>query len=115
LFAPGLVGDFHFGFVALIDRRGVAVEFGIYFCRRHILALAHEVGRRVQGRVHRVVFGFEHDIGFERLAHMRLQVERGKLQQSDGLLQLRRHGQLLADAKLQTWLQHSSFKSKPTV
>jgi hypothetical protein len=27
------------------------------------------------------------------------------------LLQLRRHGQLLTDAKLQTWLQHIPFRS----
>ncbi len=46
---------------------------------------------------------------------MRLQVERWQLQQPDGLLQLRGHGQLLADAKLQTWLQHIAFQSKPTV
>jgi hypothetical protein len=31
------------------------------------------------------------------------------------LLQLRGHGQLLADAKLQTGLQHSSFKPNPTI
>jgi hypothetical protein len=46
---------------------------------------------------------------------MRLQIERGQLQQSDGLLQLRRHRQLLAYAKLQTWLQHEFLSSKPTV
>jgi hypothetical protein len=44
-----------------------------------------------------------------------LQVQGWQLQQPDRLLKLRRHGELLADAKLQTWLQHSSFKSKPTV
>ena len=46
---------------------------------------------------------------------MGLQIQRGQLQQPDGLLKLRRHRELLADAKLQTWLQHSSLRSKPTV
>ena len=40
---------------------------------------------------------------------MGLQIERGELQQPDGLLQLRRHGELLADTELQTWLQHGSL------
>ena len=45
-----------------------------------------------------VVVGFEHDIGLEQFADMRLQFERWQLQQPDRLLQLRCHRQLLAQA-----------------
>ena len=113
LLAPGFVRDFDFGFFALIGRCGIAVQFGVLLLGGggHVLAFAHDVGRRIQG----LVVGLEHYIGFECLADMRLQVERRQLQEPNGLLQLRRHGQLLADAKLQTWLQHVSFKVRPTV
>jgi len=111
LFAPGFIRDFHLGFLALIGGRVVAVEFGIFLLGREVLALTHHVRRRIRG----FLLGLEPDIGLERLADMGLQVERGQLQQSDRLLQLRRHGELLADAKLQTWLQHSSVRSKPTI
>jgi hypothetical protein len=47
------------------------------------------------------LLGLEHHIGFEQLADVSLQFERGQLQQPDRLLQLRCHCQLLAKAKLQ--------------
>ena len=45
-----------------------------------------------------VLFGcfFQHRVGSQRRLNLLLQVESGKLQQADGLLQLRRHLQLLA-------------------
>ncbi len=111
LFAPGFIGDFHFRLFALIGGRGVAVEFGVLLLRRRLLTLPNGLRTGIE----RLLFRLEHHIGLERLADVGLQIERGQLQQSDGLLQLRRHGELLADAKLQTWLQHNSFRSKPTV
>ncbi len=37
-----------------------------------------------------------------------LKLQHGQLQQADGLLQLRGHGQLLAESELQGGLEHSS-------
>ena len=54
-----------------------------------------------------VLLGLEHHVGFEQLADVRLQFERGQLQQLDRLLQLRGHRQLLAEAQLQGGFQHS--------
>jgi hypothetical protein len=112
LFAPGLVRDLHFGFFTLFGGGGIAVELGILLVDRSLFALAHDIRLRIQGEF---ILRLEHHVGLERLPDVRLQIERGQLQQPDGLLQLRRHGELLANAKLQTWLQHSSFRSKPTV
>ena len=50
----------------------------------------------------------EHDVGFEQLADVRLQLDGRQLQQPDGLLQLRRHRQLLAELELQRRLKHES-------
>ena len=50
----------------------------------------------------------EHDIAFEQFPDMGLQLERRHLKQSYGLLQLRRHGQLLTHAQLQGRFQHVS-------
>ena len=65
-------------------------------------------GRLVErGEVDRVVlFLLEHDVGLERLLHLRLQLEHGKLQQLDGLLQLRGHRKLLTELELQGRLEH---------
>ncbi len=115
LLAPSLVGDFDFGLFALIGGDGVAVEFGVLLLDHghfFALAFAHGIRRGVQGEF---VLGLEHDVRLEGLADMSLQVQRGQLQQADRLLQLRRHGELLADAKLQTWLQHSSLRPTPTL
>ncbi len=106
LFAPGLIGDLHLGGFALIRRRADAIQFGIFLIEpnRQFFALARRIRRL------RLFLALQHHVGLEGLADMRLQVERRKLQQSNRLLQLRRHGQLLTDAKLQTWLQHISFE-----
>ena len=45
--------------------------------------------------------GLEHDVAFEQFADVRLQFERGHLQEADGLLQLRGHRQLLTQLELQ--------------
>ena len=127
LFAPCLVRDLHFRLFALIARGAVAVEFSVLFLGRrfiesalvaaHLVAhlAAHGVAGYFQRALQGLLVGLEHDIGLEGLAYMSLKVERGELQQPYRLLQLRRHGELLADAKLQTWLQHISIRSKPTV
>ncbi len=116
LLSPGLVRDLHLGFFALLGGSVVAVQFGVFLFDGQVFALARVFAQhRFAQRLRRLFFGLEHHIGLERLADMRLQIERGQLQQPDGLLQLRRHGELLADAKLQTGLQHSSFRSEPTV
>ena len=78
---------------------------------QQLIALAHGIDHGIRG----LILCLEHHIGLERLTNVRLQIEGRQLQQPNGLLQLRRHRELLADAKLQTWLQHSSFRSKPTV
>ena len=53
----------------------------------------------------------EHDIAFEQLADVRLQLEGGQLQQPDGLLQLRGHGQRLTQPELQGGFQHVCVRS----
>ena len=116
LLAPGLVGDLHLRLFALVARGAVAVELRVLFLGRVFARAIRARRRAISTDVSRVSSsGLEHDIGLEGLPDMRLQVERGELQQPNRLLQLRRHGELLADAKLQTWLQHFSFGSKPTV
>jgi hypothetical protein len=55
-----------------------------------------------------LLLGLQHHIGFERLADLRLEFQDRQLQQADGLLQLRGHGQLLAESELQGGLEHSS-------
>ncbi len=106
LLAPRLVGNFDLRSFALLRRRADAVQRGIFLIQpnRQFFAVAHRIGHLG------LVLALEHHIGLERLAHMGLQVERRQLQQPDRLLQLRGHGQLLTDAKLQTWLQHISFR-----
>ena len=110
LLAPGFVGDLDLGRLGLLLGGRVAVELGVLLLGRVLLldgtghvALARAFRRRVERKL---VLGLEHDVGLEGLADVGLQVERGQLQQPDGLLQLRGHRQLLADAELQTWFQH---------
>ena len=43
-----------------------------------------------------VLGGFQHGVGVQRLLDFLLEIEGRKLQQADGLLQLGRHGQALA-------------------
>jgi hypothetical protein len=54
-----------------------------------------EAGQRVG-----LFVGLEHDVAFEQLVDVRLQFDGRHLQQADGLLQLRRHRQLLTHAQL---------------
>jgi hypothetical protein len=50
--------------------------------------------------------GFEHDVAVQGLACLGDQLERRKLQQAYGLLQLGSHGQFLADLELKGGLKH---------
>ena len=75
LLAPGLIGDFYFGFFALLAGGAVAVQFGVFLVLylRRFLTLAHSLAQEIAG----FLFSFEHDVGFEGLPDMRLQVEGG--------------------------------------
>lgn len=53
------------------------------------------------GRRLREILHLEHDVLFQRFLNLCIQVEHGKLQQADGLLQLRRHRQGLTEFELQ--------------
>ncbi len=55
-----------------------------------------------------VLVRLEHHVGLERLQHLGLQFDRRQLQQADGLLQLRRHRQLLPDPELEAGLHHAA-------
>ena len=48
-----------------------------------------------------LVHGLEHDVALELFADVRLQLQRRHLQEADGLLQLRGHGQCLTQLQLQ--------------
>ncbi len=50
----------------------------------------------------------EHDVLVERRLDLRLQLHDRQLQQANGLLELRRHGQLLRQPQLQGRFQHAS-------
>ena len=52
----------------------------------------------------------EHHVRFQQLADVRLQLERGQLQEPDGLLQLWGHGQLLTQLQLQRGFQHGELR-----
>ncbi len=52
-------------------------------------------------------------VALERLLDLRQQLGRGQLQQPDGLLQLRRHRQLLADPELQGRFHHAAGLPRP--
>ena len=55
----------------------------------------------------------EHDVALEQLADVGLQLERGQLQEADGLLQLRGHRQLLTQLELQGRFQHGGVGAGP--
>ena len=55
-----------------------------------------------------VLILLEHDVRLEQFADMRLQLDGRQLQQADGLLQLRRHRQLLSELELQRGLKHKT-------
>jgi len=70
-----------------------------------VLALWRRLVER--GEVDLLLFlGLEHHVALERLEDLGLQFEDGQLQQTDGLLELRRHGQLLTELELQGRLEH---------
>ncbi len=92
-------GSFRFGggrfgpFVADLDH-GLGLPGRVVVGRVVLLGLDQLFERRSRFDV---VVGLEQHVALERLLHLCLQLERGQLQQPDGLLQLRRHRQLLAD------------------
>jgi glycosyltransferase involved in cell wall biosynthesis len=102
----------HVGLAVVVQRIGVAaalalgrralvdvVPVGIH---GQIFGDVFAVGAGALGIALRVVvlelwafrlLGFEHQVAFQRLLNLHMQVERGKLQHANGLLQGRRHGQ----------------------
>ncbi|MCY1430656.1 hypothetical protein D9M71_466070 [compost metagenome] len=50
-----------------------------------------------------VLLALEHRVGFQRFLNLLLQIQGGKLEQSDGLLQLRSHRQLLTHLEDERW------------
>jgi hypothetical protein len=74
-------------------------------------------GRLVpRGRLAVVLVHLEHDVLFERLTQLGLQVEHGQLQQADRHLQLGSQRQLLAELELEGLLHHGQgFNSQPEV
>ncbi len=64
-------------------------------------------GLEAAGRVG-IFDGLEHHVALEQFADVGLQLEGRHLEQADGLLQLRRHGQLLTHTQLQRRFQHVS-------
>jgi len=82
-----------------------------------LFALALLFGLRLRGRLRHLgcfesaglvglLDRLQHDVRFEQLTDVRLQLESGQLQKADGLLQLRGHGQLLTQTELQGRFQH---------
>lgn len=57
----------------------------------------------------------EHGVAFQRLLDLRLQLQRGKLQQTDRLLQLRGHRQRLPQLQIKPGLQHRGLRSMVTI
>src|SRR5690606_15863302 len=87
----------------------VAIDYLRIRLRRRLIGFEF----RLECRIARLqascfVLRLEHDVRFERLADLRLQLEYRKLQQANRLLELRRHRELLAEFELQGWLEHSS-------
>jgi hypothetical protein len=97
---------------AVLPRVDIDDDFllGVARGRGFVLRRVREIVRLVQRRdLDGFVFlGLEHHVVFERLLHLRLELEHGELQQLDRLLQLRRHRQLLAEFELQRRLEHVS-------
>ncbi len=58
-----------------------------------------DLGRGLVARLGNVrqVLHLEHDVLFERVLDLRIEVENRQLQQANGLLQLRRHGERLSE------------------
>ena len=67
-----------------------------------VVAIGLQIAGRafvLRGRL-RLVGQLQHEVRLQRLLDLELQVQRRQLQQADGLLQLRRHGELLTEAKV---------------
>ena len=117
----GVVGDFGGTLVVIAPgiRSGAALapvvfdDFGFdddFRCRLRIHALFFRHRMRFE-RLERAggfvfVHGLEHDVAFELLADVRLQLQRRHLQEADRLLQLWGHRQRLTQLQLQRWLHH---------
>ena len=123
--ALAVVGEFEWTVVVVL---GAAVAGRRGGFRPRILHLDHDLvgrlGRAVlvlagRGRlVERgevdllVLLGLEHHVALERFLDLGLELEHGKLQQPDRLLQLRRHRQLLTELELQGRLEHWVYSRK---
>ena len=83
----------------VVAGQAIAVEFFVGFAA---LALGVVPSRAF-------FLGLQHQVGFEGLLDLLLEFKRGQLQQLDSLLQLRRHGQVLAQSKLDRGLHSVSF------
>ena len=108
MLAPGFVRDFDFGrFAQLRQERSTPSSSAVFLLddSRRLVALADGL-RRPPSSASSSPSSITLVSSVSRTCACRS--SEGKLQQPDRLLQLRRHGQLLADAKLQTWLQHNS-------
>ena len=99
--APGVGARAAFAPV-VFDDFGFDGDFGSSL-RVDALLLRHRMGFERFERAGGFVFvhGLEHDVAFELFADVRLQLQRRHLQETDGLLQLRGHGQRLTQLQLQ--------------
>ncbi len=85
----------------VVERAALAIPAAVVQTLRGAL-LPHILGtdcldfrRRLGTRLRHVgqVFHLEHDVFFERVLNLGIEIEDRQLQQANGLLQLRRHGQ----------------------
>ena len=112
----GVVGDFGGALVVVAPGVGARAAFapvvfddlgfdGDFGSRLRVdaLLLRHRMGFERFELAGGFVFvhGLEHDVAFELLADVRLQLQRRHLQETNGLLQLRGHGQRLTQLQLQ--------------
>ena len=114
----GVVGDFRGALVVVAPAVGAGAALAPGFLddlridgdrdlglslRIHALLFGHGVRLERLETARRFVLldGLEHDVGFELFADVRLQLQRRHLQEADGLLQLRGHGELLTQLQLQ--------------
>ncbi|MCY1429363.1 hypothetical protein D9M71_452790 [compost metagenome] len=99
-----LVGDAFaplFVVQAVDRRRGGFLEAGFLGSGAGRLAAFGEGIAAVE--VLAIFLAFEHRVGLQRFLNLLLQVQRGELEQSDGLLQLRGHRQLLTHLEDERW------------
>ncbi len=95
---PGLVGKLTdrtaFAVPAAVLDLALGASLPLVFC-----ADGFDLGRRFVARLRdvRQVLHLQHDVLFERILDLGVQVENGQLQQADRLLQLRRHCECLTE------------------